>query len=85
MHVLTSNAGLAACLSVMATIATDRLTRMAYANVSPKNNKNACKCRTPNKLVAMRGTERKTNTNKSINSKKKKTNRNGPKLKFQLI
>lgn len=49
---LTSNAGLAAFLSVMATIATDRLTRIAYANVSPKNNKNACKCRTPNMLLA---------------------------------
>lgn len=48
LALLTSKSGLAACLSVMATIATERLTRIAYASVSPKNSRNACKCRTPN-------------------------------------
>lgn len=42
-QLLTVNVGLAACLSVIATIATDRLTRIAYASVKPKNSKNACK------------------------------------------
>lgn len=45
--------GLAAFLSVIATIATDKLTRKAYANESARNNSSACKCRIPKIEVAV--------------------------------
>lgn len=51
---ITSKSGLAAFLLVIATIATDKFTRSAYANESARNSKNACKCRTPKIEVAAR-------------------------------
>lgn len=39
-------------LSVIATTATDKFTRMAYASVSPKKIMNACTWRTPNVAAA---------------------------------
>lgn len=52
-HKITSYLGLAAFLSVIATIATDKLTRKAYANDSARNNISACKCRMPKIEVAV--------------------------------
>lgn len=54
---LTSKSGFVAFLSVIATIATDKLTLRAYATAKPQNTKMHCICRTPNRgPKAKRGT-----------------------------